>query len=114
MPAFAAMRFVALACLCCCLATAAWAGRADTGAAYDPLTERLGPLRLGMPEAEVQRIRDMINTPNLQLQSGIALYNINQRIRLRYGEAYGVRLDSCVGIGTHVALILPGNTPEGA
>ena len=68
----------------------------------------------GMPEAEVQRIRDMINTPNLQLQSSIALYNINQRIRLRYGEAYGVRLDSCVGIGTQVALILPGNTPEGA
>ena len=68
----------------------------------------------GMPEAEVQRIRDMINTPNLQLQSGIALYNINQRIRLRYGEAYGVRLDSCVGIGTQVVLILPGNTPEGA
>ena len=56
----------------------------------------------------------MINTPNLQLQSGIALYNINQRIRLRYGEAYGVRLDSCVGIGTQVVLILPGNTPEGA
>lgn len=68
----------------------------------------------GMPEAEVQRIRDMINTPNLQLQSSIALYNINQRIRLRYGEAYGVRLDSCVGIGTQVVLILPGNTPEGA
>jgi hypothetical protein len=44
-----------LACLCCCFATAAWAGRADTGAPYDPLTERLGPLRLGMPEAEVLR-----------------------------------------------------------
>ncbi len=68
----------------------------------------------GMTEAEAQKIRDMINTPNLQLQSSIALYNINQRIRLRYGGQYGIRLDSCVGVGTQVVLILPGNTPDGA
>ena len=55
MTAFTALRYVALACLCCCLATPAWAGRADTGAPYDPMTERLGPLRLDMPEAEVLR-----------------------------------------------------------
>lgn len=61
----------------------------------------------GIPEEEVQRIRTMIDTPNLQLQSGIALYNIHQRIRLRYGSQYGILLDSCVGIGTQVVLTLP-------
>lgn len=65
----------------------------------------------GMTEEETEKIRKLINTPNLQLQSGIALYNIHQRIRLRYGERYGIALDSRVGIGTQVVLILPADAP---
>lgn len=65
----------------------------------------------GMTQEEMEKIRTLIDTPNLQLQSSIALYNINQRIRLRYGTQYGIRLDSCVGIGTQVVLILPADTP---
>lgn len=65
----------------------------------------------GMPPEEVARIRTLIDTPNLKLQSSIALYNINQRIRLRYGSQYGVLLDSCIGIGTQVVLTLPADTP---
>ncbi len=65
----------------------------------------------GMTEEKTEEIRKMVNTPNLQRQSGIALYNINQRIRLRYGEQYGILLDSCVGIGTQVVIVLPADAP---
>lgn len=66
----------------------------------------------GMSEEELDRIRGMLATPDVQPQSGIALYNINQRIRLRYGEEYGVQLDSKLGLGTLVVLVLPADSPE--
>ena len=66
----------------------------------------------GMSESETEQLRAMLNTPNQQPQSGIALYNISQRIRLRYGEGYGVQLDSALGIGTQVVLVLPADLPE--
>lgn len=66
----------------------------------------------GMSEEETEQLRTMLNTPNQQPQSGIALYNISQRMRLRYGEGYGVQLDSALGIGTQVVLVLPADSPE--
>lgn len=38
---------------------------------------------------------------------GIALKNVCRRIKLLFGERYGIRMDSIVGIGTKVTLILP-------
>ena len=38
---------------------------------------------------------------------GIALKNVCRRIKLLFGERYGIRVDSIVGIGTKVTLILP-------
>lgn len=66
----------------------------------------------GMPQEEVERIRTMLDTPDLQPQSSIALYNIHQRIRLRYGNAYGIRLESQLDLGTLVVLELPANSTE--
>ena len=66
----------------------------------------------GMSDAEVERLRTMLNTPNQQPQTSIALYNISQRIRLRYGEEYGIQLYSALGIGTQVILVLPADSPE--
>ena len=67
---------------------------------------------MGMTEEELQRIRNMLNTPELHPQSSIALYNINQRIRLCYGEEYGLLLESEYGRGTKVILKLPAFLPE--
>ena len=39
--------------------------------------------------------------------SGTGLKNINDRIRLYYGERYGMVIDSKEGKGTTVALLLP-------
>lgn len=40
------------------------------------------------------------------------LYNVNERLRLRYGNAYRLTLDSCPGKGTCVLLSLPLSTPD--
>ena len=66
----------------------------------------------GMSEEEVAGLQTMLATPDLQPQSGIALYNISQRIRLRYGEGYGIQLYSKLGLGTQVVLVLPADSPE--
>ena len=49
---------------------------------------------------------------------GIALVNVHERIRMRYGENYGVAVYSDVGLGTQVNLLLPvmmmpEQTPDG-
>lgn len=66
----------------------------------------------GMTEEELARIRTMLATPELNPKSSIALYNINQRIRLSYGAEYGILLESEYGKGTRVILNLPAFLPE--
>ncbi len=61
----------------------------------------------GMSEETLERIREKLNTPDLNLQTSIGLYNINQRIRLCYGEDYGMQIESREGEGTRVILHLP-------
>ncbi len=38
---------------------------------------------------------------------GIALYNVNERIRMRYGDRYGLTMYSGKGLGTQVNILLP-------
>lgn len=40
-------------------------------------------------------------------QSGIALYNINQRIKMYMGERYGLHIDSTPDFGTDITIFLP-------
>jgi two-component system sensor histidine kinase YesM len=54
----------------------------------------------GIPEAEVERL--------LQTDSkGYGLKNVNERIKLYYGAEYGVKIESIVGIGTTVSVVVP-------
>ncbi|MCB0066224.1 MAG: hypothetical protein KDD77_03680, partial [Caldilineaceae bacterium] len=39
--------------------------------------------------------------------SGYGLLNVNQRIRLYYGQRYGLQLSSVYGAGTTVSLTIP-------
>lgn len=41
---------------------------------------------------------------------GVGLRNINERIKLYYGEAYGILVESTAGFGTTVTIRLPGMT----
>lgn len=61
----------------------------------------------GMKPEEYEEVRKKLNTPGLKLESSIGVYNICERIRLHYGEEYGLQMESEYGQGTKVILILP-------
>lgn len=62
---------------------------------------------LGMTKEELDELTDSINERNKKSTSSIGLYNINQRIKLFYGEAYGMTIKSSPLEGTLVSLTLP-------
>ncbi len=61
---------------------------------------------LGMTEEELLSLTDSIQVRKKSTAS-IGLYNINQRIKLFYGEAYGMEIKSHPNEGTLVSLTLP-------
>ena len=61
---------------------------------------------LGMPEEMV----DALPTENNRVRkhgSGVGLINVHNRIRLRFGEPYGLEIESCLDEGTTVRIHLP-------
>ena len=46
-------------------------------------------------------------SPEKQPGNRFALLNVNERIRITFGEIYGVRLYSTYGVGTQCEVILP-------
>lgn len=56
----------------------------------------------GMDERTLSEMRDNLEKGTINDRYGIGLYNINQRIRLCYGEEYGLTIDSKLGEGTSV------------
>lgn len=51
--------------------------------------------------------QDVEHLKNEGKSNGIALYNINRRIQLFYGEEYGINVSSLEGIGTDVEIHIP-------
>ncbi len=61
----------------------------------------------GMALETLERLRTDIVTRNPEKKESIGLYNINQRVKLCYGNAYGMTIDSESGNGTTVIIHLP-------
>ena len=61
---------------------------------------------IGIPEEKLQDLNDYINDKNHNF-NGIALRNINKRLKLNYGEIYGLEIFSIEGNGTSMVLTLP-------
>lgn len=62
----------------------------------------------GMSERKLRELLEWINTPEPENKTGsIGLRNVNQRIKIFYGEDYGVSITSVLGKGTTVKLTLP-------
>ncbi|NLD87980.1 MAG: histidine kinase [Clostridiales bacterium] len=59
----------------------------------------------GMTQERLSEIRDRLNHPDTD-GDGIGLANVNRRIKLYYGEKYGIKIESTEGIGTTVVLTL--------
>lgn len=61
----------------------------------------------GMTPEQLNRIRAKMNSGTIAEGSHIGLSNVNQRIRLAFGNAYGVHIESVLGIGTTVVMEMP-------
>lgn len=68
---------------------------------------------VGMKEEELDRLNDKLKkiqqseTENRNQTGGIGMINVNSRIKLLYGEEYGIRYYSTEQIGTDVEITLP-------
>ncbi len=62
---------------------------------------------LGIARGQLEKMRDGLNSYQ---ENGrhIGVRNVHQRVRLKYGEAYGVTIDSVRGAYTRVEICLPG------
>jgi two-component system sensor histidine kinase YesM len=67
----------------------------DNGIGFTP--EKLAQLRAGLED----------DSGDLKLESGFGLGNVNKRIRLYYGEPYGLSVQSEYITGTCVTLVIP-------
>lgn len=59
----------------------------------------------GIPKDQLEKLKTNIENPGNFVSSGIGLHNINQRIKLFYGQDYGISISSAQG--TLVTLLLP-------
>ena len=63
---------------------------------------------IGISEERLQEISDYINnTDNISSSKSIGLKNSNQRIKILYGEQFGIKLYSREGKGTSVLVYIP-------
>jgi len=60
----------------------------------------------GMQQEQVEQLNRHINGP-VQKTDNIGLYNVSQRIKLKYGERYGLSIRSKLGVGTRITILLP-------
>lgn len=67
---------------------------------------------LGMTPEELNRLRENINGDVIKESAHIGLSNVNQRIRLYYGNEYGLIIDSREGVGTRVTIRFPRLQPS--
>ena len=63
----------------------------------------------GIDSEKLENLRKNISVKKID-NLHIGLNNINNRIKLTYGDEYGINIDSAVGRGTTVKIYLPNNT----
>lgn len=61
----------------------------------------------GMTEAVLEKLRKDIEIKDMSRSKSIGLYNINQRIKLSYGDHYRIHIYSEIQTGTTVRLMFP-------
>ncbi len=69
---------------------------------------------IGMSQQQTDELNELLQQRNRLIPAqktkqgnGIALYNVNDRIRLYFGDRYGIRIHSTLAKGTDVFLVIP-------
>lgn len=81
--------------------------RVDRVAGDEELCIAVSDNGCGMSMEALERLRADIAMKNPERKERIGLYNINQRVKLCYGAAYGITIDSKQDLGTTITLHLP-------
>lgn len=80
-------------------------------AAQEGLTLYVSDDGVGMESQKIEQFNQLLQHDGQEnsepVQTGIALRNINNRIRLLFGDSYGLTLFSTLGLGTTVEIRLP-------
>ena len=62
---------------------------------------------VGMDEETLNLLREKIKRPCKETDAGFGLANVNERIRMNFGQEYGMNIDSSEGAGTTVTVTIP-------
>ena len=62
---------------------------------------------VGMSEDTLEQLRYTISRPCKDGDEGFGLANVNERIRINFGEEYGMQIESAEGQGTTVTVVIP-------
>ena len=64
---------------------------------------------IGISPERLSQVRERIHHRASEDNDIYGLYNVNERIRLNFGEKYGISIESTYGEGTLVSIVLPYN-----
>jgi Predicted signal transduction protein with a C-terminal ATPase domain len=67
---------------------------------------------IGMNEEELYALRKEVETPGSKQSTGFGLANVNKRIKLNYGNQYGLEIRSKKGEGTDIIIKIPARLVE--
>ncbi|MCR5656380.1 MAG: sensor histidine kinase [Butyrivibrio sp.] len=79
-----------------------------TGNIHDDMIEIIvADNGMGMEEGRLQAVRESLSHEKPEHSAIYGMYNVNERIKLEFGEEYGLSVDSKYGYGTTVTITLP-------
>ncbi len=67
---------------------------------------------VGMDEEQLTQLRRAIERPCKDTDAGFGLANVNERIRMYFGDYYGMQIESTPGVGTCVTVTIPARTMD--
>lgn len=67
---------------------------------------------VGMDEETLSRLREEISRPCKETESGFGIANVNERIKMNFGTEYGISIESELGVGTTVTVVIPATLAE--